>query len=210
MTHLMAIVIQIESRRPFRPQNPRGVICKSLMMCSDSVLMSILFVGVISGEESFESEMKKALDSIQMDSSSPTEPVVTSAIPDSNTSTNGSTLNSHKNSDDRSKDIYLRPQTLETKEQHIQQIPSKSTFDGSVGSNSNNSSFLYPSKPQIEVRTSSLSSAVETNNCPTSAATTVDPKTGRNRGVDCDEVRVMQKVLAKEVSGLSLQKQPFL
>lgn len=136
----------------------------------------------------------------------PVAPVVVDTTPSVSSLTNGSTFNRNgfetKN--------YFKPQSMGAANEPS--VPSKpppisTTISGStdgtaIGSANSNNSFLYPSRQQSDIRPNSLPNVEPTVNCLTgsSIGTTYESKSGRNRGIDCDEVRVMQKVLAKEVS----------
>ncbi len=109
-----------------------------------------------SGDDSFESEMQKALDNIKIGSSS---------------------INSSVTALTSSKSQTQSPQALTTK------IPSQ-TIDDKSAFNINSSNDNQMSCEN------SLDSSLDKSK----------PNVGRIRSKDCDEVRVMQKVLANEVS----------
>ncbi len=109
-----------------------------------------------SGDDSFESEMQKALDNIKIGSSS---------------------INSSITALTSSKSETQSPQALTTK------IPSQ-TIDDKSAFNINSSNDNQMSCEN------SLDSSLDKSK----------PNVGRIRSKDCDEVRVMQKVLANEVS----------
>ncbi len=113
-----------------------------------------------SEDDSFESEMQKALDNIKIGSSSI-----------------NSSINSSITALTSSKSQTQSPQALTTK------IPSQ-TIDDKSAFNINSSN-----DNQMSCQ-NSLDSSLDKSK----------PNIGRIRSKDCDEVRVMQKVLANEVS----------
>ncbi|CAG2119098.1 unnamed protein product [Medioppia subpectinata] len=181
------------------------------------------------GEESFESEMQKVLDSIKMDntcltSRSPSPPPV--ADTDSSTISTNHNHNSHTISD-KSISTTTHTSGAAAGGDHSSavtvakgpQMPYKSTLNHTNSSASDHSSYSYKPMTTITAAGDSHSSVAAgssyrsaagadiTTNGSSSRATssyssfTADSTPGaKKKGVDSDEVRVMQKVLANETN----------
>ncbi|CAG2167826.1 unnamed protein product, partial [Oppiella nova] len=161
------------------------------------------------GDESFESEMQKALDSIQMDSTS-----ITSCSPPppeeiSTKSTQNHTNHTNNDTKSYSTTTHSSGDSMATKALHM---PSKVTPIQTNSDSYSSSEHISSYKPMATTTTtdnhinSYRSSDITTNGSSgrTTAGTSYSSFESsiatKKKGVDSDEVRVMQKVLANETN----------
>ena len=147
--------------------------------------MSLTICSLLSGEESFESEMQKALDNIQLDRTITTEadkpedkPNVTNTTPvDTSAVTPAVTSAVVSDNSAKFKSFTLKETTPSSV------VESRPYSDYTRG--------ISDGRPKPNI-SSPLTSETTKN----STNSTIN---GRLRSIDSDEVRVMQKVLAKEI-----------